>query len=53
MHGIIKPQPLHDSTVKTDWPAEILGWARRNKWFLIIVMLMLAVLGALRNPPGD
>ena len=39
MHGIIKPQPLHDSTVKTDWSAEIFGWARRNKWFLIIVML--------------
>lgn len=39
MHGIIKPQSSHDSTDRPDWSTEAIGWARRNKWFLIIVAL--------------
>ncbi len=39
MHGIIKPQPSHDSTDRPDWSGEALGWARRNRWFLLVVVL--------------
>ena len=39
MHGIIKPQASQDSADSTDWSSAALGWARRNQWFLIIVML--------------
>lgn len=39
MHGIIKPQSSQDSSVTTDWGTEARGWARRNRWFLIIVVL--------------
>lgn len=39
MHGIIKPQSLEDGAISTDWASEALGWVRRNKWFLIIVVV--------------
>ncbi len=39
MHGIIKPQPSQNSTDGTDWSSDALGWARRNRWFLFIVLL--------------
>lgn len=39
MHGIIKPQSSHDSVDRPDRLAAASDWARRNKWFLIIVML--------------
>jgi capsular polysaccharide transport system permease protein len=39
MHGIIKPQPSHDSTDRTDWQSDTIDWGRRNKWFLFIVLV--------------
>ena len=45
MHGIIKPQSSQDSTDPTDWPSKAIGWARRNKWFMIIVVLPTLIVG--------
>lgn len=46
MHGIIKPQSSQDGTVGTDWSSEALGWANRNKWFLIIVIVPTLLVAA-------
>ena len=45
MHGIIKPQSLQDSVDQTDWRSKALGWGRRNKWFLAIVVLPTLLVG--------
>jgi capsular polysaccharide transport system permease protein len=39
MHGIIKPHPSQAIDDRVDWRSSSIGWARRNKWFLIIVVL--------------
>lgn len=39
MHGIIKPQSLDDIVERPHWSERMRGWARRNRWFLIIVAL--------------
>lgn len=44
MHGIIKPHSS-DSIDQHDWRSGALGWARRNKWFLLIVMLPTFLVG--------
>lgn len=38
MHGIIKPQASHDVDQR-DWRSAVAAWARRNKWFLLLVVL--------------
>lgn len=45
MHGIIKPQSSQDIEQR-DLRASLMGWGRRNKWFLIIVMLPTLLVGA-------
>ena len=46
MHGIIKPQPAHDSTERPDWRSATLDWGRRNRWFLILVILPTLLVAA-------
>lgn len=39
MHGIIKPQSSDDIADQPHWSETTRNWARRNRWFLIIVAL--------------
>ena len=45
MHGIIKPHPSQDSVEQTGRLSALLDWSRRNRWFLIIVMLPTLLAG--------
>lgn len=39
MHGIIKPRESQDAAQSGDWRSNTVDWARRNKWFVIVVLL--------------
>jgi len=39
MHGIIKPQPTQDIVEDRDWMSATRGWAYRNKWFVLLVLV--------------
>ena len=39
MHGIIKPQPIQEAFDQPDWSSSVRAWAKRNRWFVIIVLL--------------
>jgi capsular polysaccharide transport system permease protein len=45
MHGIIKPQPSQNIAEPREWASLTIDWARRNRWFLIIVMLPTLLTG--------
>ena len=42
MHGIIRPQTT-EAAPPTNWKDSVQGWASRNRWFLIIVMMPTAL----------
>lgn len=46
MHGIIKPQPSQAIDDRIDWRSAIIGWGRRNKWFLIVVVVPTLLVAA-------
>lgn len=39
MHGIIKPQPIQEAFDQPDWSSSVRAWVKRNRWFVIIVLL--------------
>ena len=39
MHGIIKPQSSDDISAQPHWSEKVLGWSRRNRWFMILIAL--------------
>jgi capsular polysaccharide transport system permease protein len=39
MHGIIKPQPSQDVAEDRNWTDALRGWALRNKWFVLLVLV--------------
>lgn len=45
MHGIIKPLSSQDGIEKTDRLSSVRGWARRNKWFLLLTVLPTLLIG--------
>ncbi|KQX22737.1 MULTISPECIES: lipopolysaccharide biosynthesis protein [unclassified Sphingomonas] len=45
MHGIIKPHPSQDA-VKEHWSDTLRGWAYRNKWFVLVVLVPTLLVAA-------
>jgi len=46
MHGIIKPQPSHDAVEERSRASALRGWAYRNKWFVILVLVPTLLVAA-------
>jgi capsular polysaccharide transport system permease protein len=39
MHGIIKPQSTQEAGEQISWADRLTRWGRRNKWFVLLVLL--------------
>jgi len=46
MHGIIKPQSSQETVEDRSFATALRGWAYRNKWFVIIVMVPTLLVAA-------
>lgn len=46
MHGIIKPQSSQDTAEDRSFATALRGWAYRNKWFVIVVLVPTLLVAA-------